>query len=69
MEASSAICYGGGDIAGAIFGTLLCSALLVGLTWWLYQKYWKGRKGMFIRLIKKKMFKILFISILYDLKI
>lgn len=60
MEAT---CYGGGDIAGAIFGTLLCAAALVGLAWWLYQKYWKGRKGMIIRLKNKIEFN--FIRILF----
>lgn len=44
MEAT---CYGGGDIAGAVFGTLIGGALLAFLVYWLYKKYWKGRKGEF----------------------
>lgn len=55
MEAQST-CYGGGDIAGAIFGTLICSVLLVGLAWWLYQKYWKGRKGLLYIFSKKYLY-------------
>ncbi|XP_039432128.1 formin-J-like [Culex pipiens pallens] len=31
-------CYGGGDIAGAIFGTLLAVVLVAVLGWWLYKK-------------------------------
>ncbi|KAL1380468.1 hypothetical protein pipiens_003577 [Culex pipiens pipiens] len=31
-------CYGGGDIAGAIFGTLLAIVLVAVLGWWLYKK-------------------------------
>ncbi|XP_053659216.1 dual specificity protein kinase splA-like [Anopheles marshallii] len=31
-------CYGGGDIAGAIFGTLLAVILVAVLLWWLYKK-------------------------------
>ncbi|XP_053687780.1 uncharacterized protein LOC128737216 [Sabethes cyaneus] len=31
-------CFGGGDIAGAIFGTLLAVVFLAGLAWWLYRK-------------------------------
>ncbi|XP_040161978.1 uncharacterized protein LOC120899817 [Anopheles arabiensis] len=31
-------CYGGGDIAGAIFGTLLAVILVGVLLWWLYKK-------------------------------
>ncbi|XP_058128468.1 uncharacterized protein LOC131288480 [Anopheles ziemanni] len=31
-------CYGGGDIAGAIFGTLLAVVLMGVLLWWLYRK-------------------------------
>lgn len=38
-------CYGGGDIAGAIFGTLICGIALAYLLWWLYNNYWKNRKG------------------------
>ncbi|XP_050080050.1 histone acetyltransferase KAT6A-like [Anopheles maculipalpis] len=31
-------CYGGGDIAGAIFGTLVAVILVAVLLWWLYKK-------------------------------
>ncbi|XP_058838240.1 uncharacterized protein LOC131693957 [Topomyia yanbarensis] len=31
-------CYGGGDIAGAIFGTLFAVVLLAVLAWWLFRK-------------------------------
>uniref|UniRef100_A0A182QJP4 Uncharacterized protein n=1 Tax=Anopheles farauti TaxID=69004 RepID=A0A182QJP4_9DIPT len=31
-------CYGGGDIAGAIFGTLFAVVLVAVLLWWLYKK-------------------------------
>nr|XP_029713219.1 formin-J-like isoform X2 [Aedes albopictus] len=31
-------CYGGGDIAGAIFGTLFAIVLLGALAWWLWKK-------------------------------
>ncbi|XP_053680786.1 uncharacterized protein LOC128731679 [Anopheles nili] len=31
-------CYGGGDIAGAIFGTLFAIVLVAVLLWWLYKK-------------------------------
>ncbi|XP_049298261.1 uncharacterized protein LOC125771571 [Anopheles funestus] len=31
-------CYGGGDIAGAIFGTLIAVILVAVLLWWLYKK-------------------------------
>ncbi|XP_058054495.1 uncharacterized protein LOC131206107 [Anopheles bellator] len=31
-------CYGGGDIAGAIFGTLVAVVLMAVLLWWLYKK-------------------------------
>lgn len=37
-EAMDASCYGGGDIAGAIFGTLLAVVLIAVLGWWLYRK-------------------------------
>lgn len=43
MDAES--CYGGGDIAGAIFGTLIGGILLAYLLFWLYKNYWKNRKG------------------------
>ncbi|XP_062559564.1 formin-J-like [Armigeres subalbatus] len=33
-----ASCYGGGDIAGAIFGTLFAIVLLGVLAWWLWKK-------------------------------
>lgn len=35
---AGASCYGGGDIAGAIFGTLLAVVLIAVLGWWLYKK-------------------------------
>ncbi|XP_058457374.1 uncharacterized protein DDB_G0284459-like [Malaya genurostris] len=31
-------CYDGGDIAGAIFGTLFATVLLAALIWWLYRR-------------------------------
>lgn len=40
-------CYGGGDIAGAVFGTLFFGIALAFLLWWLYKNYWKNRKGTF----------------------
>lgn len=43
---AGASCYGGGDIAGAIFGTLLAVVLIAVLGWWLYKKgYIPKRKG------------------------
>ncbi|KAJ6646851.1 Protein AHNAK2 [Pseudolycoriella hygida] len=38
-------CYGSGDIAGAVLGTLICGIALAYLLWWLYKNYWKNRKG------------------------
>lgn len=39
-------CYGGGSIAGAIFGTIVVIALLGVLALWIYKKYYcKLRKG------------------------
>lgn len=38
-------CYGGGDIAGTFFGTLICGAIVAYIAWRLYKKYWNARKG------------------------
>jgi hypothetical protein len=38
-------CYGGGDIAGAVFGTLIAVILLEILFWWLYRRYVLKQKG------------------------
>ena len=49
MEATSASCYGGGDIAGAVFGTLIGGIILALILWWLYKKYYANKhKGEFI---------------------
>lgn len=62
-------CYGGGDIAGAVFGTLICGIALAYLLWWLYKNYWKNRKGEFenlhfiISITKTKQKTFFFLSI------
>lgn len=39
-------CYSGGNIVGAIFGTVVVIALLGVLAWWIYKKFYcKHRKG------------------------
>jgi hypothetical protein len=33
-------CYSGGNIVGAIFGTIVVITLLGVLAWWFYKKYY-----------------------------
>lgn len=38
-------CYGGGDIAGAVIGSLIGGIVLAYLLYRLYVHYWRNRKG------------------------
>lgn len=38
-------CYGGGDIAGAVIGSLIGGIVLAYLLYRLYAHYWRNRKG------------------------
>lgn len=38
-------CYGGGDIAGAVIGSLIGGIVLAYLLYRLYMHYWRNRKG------------------------
>lgn len=42
---SASGCYGGGDIAGAVIGSLIGGIVLAYLLYRLYMHYWRNRKG------------------------
>lgn len=43
--AEAAGCYGGGDIAGAVIGSLIGGIVLAYVLYRLYTHYWRNRKG------------------------
>lgn len=38
-------CYGPGSIAGAVIGTLVVVAIILGLVYLVYKHLWKPRRG------------------------
>lgn len=49
-DAGGGGCYGGGDIAGAVIGSLIGGIVLAYLLYRLYVHYWRNRKGEHIKL-------------------